>query len=159
LRQRWIQVFVRLAFDDQHAKPKALVVLNDRIVEVRTETFGDLWNRERGQPSAQLAYFRVESVPLVAAAGERFASLSIERLRTRPNAQPSKAISFCEELMGIRVLCERREAQEEREHDTDDADQVRTAARHDYLPGFAGAPLIFYNRELLDSRHKVVIGR
>ena len=36
-------------------------------------------------------------------------------------------------------------AQNKREHNTDVADHVKTAARHDYLPGFAGAPSIFYN--------------
>ena len=34
-------------------------------------------------------------------------------------------------------------AQNKREHNTDVADHVKTAARHDSLPGFAGAPLMF----------------
>ena len=52
---------------------------------------------------------------------------------------------------------ESRGVLKKREQRTDDADQVKTAARHDYLPGFAGAPLIFYNRLQPDSRLKVVI--
>jgi hypothetical protein len=157
LRQRWIQVLVCLPFDNQHAKPKALVVLNDRIVEVRAETFGDLWNWQCGQLSTQLAYFSVQSVSLVAAADERFASLSVERPSARPNTQPRKPICFCEQPMSVGVLRERMETQEDREYNTDVADQVKTAARHDSLPRFAGAPSIFYNSERPLSSHKVVI--
>jgi hypothetical protein len=109
--------------------------------------------------SAEPAHFSIESVSLVAAASKRLAGLRVERLRTRPNAQPSKAICFCEELMRICVLRERRRAEKERDYYTDVADHAKTVARHDSLPGFAGAPLIFYNRALLDSRYKVVIGR
>jgi hypothetical protein len=113
LRQRRVQVLVRLAFDDQNAKPKALDVLDGRIVEVRTETFGDLWNCQCGKLSTQPADFSIESVSLVAAADERFASLSIERLRAGPNPEPREAICFGEELMGIGVLRERRRAQDQ----------------------------------------------
>ena len=48
-------------------------------------------------------------------------------------------------------------AQNNREHSTDVADHVKTAARHGSLPRFAGAPLIFYNRVGPLARHKVVI--
>jgi hypothetical protein len=47
--------------------------------------------------------------------------------------------------------------QNKRENNTDVADHVKTAARHDSLPRFAGAPLIFYNRVGSVSSHKIVI--
>ena len=68
LRQRRVQVLVCLAFDDQHAKPKSLVVLNERILKIIAKAFGDFRNGERGKLTAQSTHFRVESVPLVAAA-------------------------------------------------------------------------------------------
>ena len=68
LRQRWVQVLVRLAFDDQHAKPKPLVALNERILKVIAKAFGDFGNGEGRKLTAQPAHFRVEGVPLVAAA-------------------------------------------------------------------------------------------
>ena len=44
------------------------------------------------------------------------------------------------------VLCDDGRAQQRAaSNNTDDADHVKTAARHDSLPRFAGAPLIFYN--------------
>jgi hypothetical protein len=54
-------------------------------------------------------------------------------------------------------LCEDRAAQKDRECNTNGADQVKTVARHDSLPRFAGAPLIFYNCIRSVARHKVVI--
>ena len=36
-----------LALDDQHAKPKSLVVLNHRFVEICAERLGDLWDWQR----------------------------------------------------------------------------------------------------------------
>jgi hypothetical protein len=57
----------------------------------------------------------------------------------------------------VRLLRNRRRAEEDSDDNGDVADQMKTAARHDSLPGFAGAPLIFYNRMRADSRYKVVI--
>jgi hypothetical protein len=106
-----------------------------------------------------LAHFRVEGVSFVAVRDELISRLRVERLRSSPDAKPREPVSFGEQLMRFGNLRASRGALKKREQRTDDADQVKTAARHDYLPGFAGAPLMFYNRGLLDSRHKVVIGR
>ena len=48
LRQRRVQVLVCLAFDDQHAKPKPLVVLNERILKIIAQAFGDFRNGSVG---------------------------------------------------------------------------------------------------------------
>jgi hypothetical protein len=139
------QVLVRLAFDDQHAKPKSLVVLNDRIIEVSAETFGDFWNRQSWQLSTQSTDFSVESISPVAAARERLASFRVKWLRARPDPEPCQAVCFSEEIVRIFALCERRSAHKKREHNADGADHVKTAARHDSLPRgrSQGALLIF----------------
>src|SRR4051812_28913856 len=87
-------------------EPKPLVVLDQWIVKVIAQAFGDLGNGERGKLTAQAAHFRVESVPLVAACHECFARLSVERLRARPDPEPGQAVCFREELMRIGDLRE-----------------------------------------------------
>ena len=136
LRLRRVQVLVCLAFDDQHAKAEPLVVLNDRIIEVSAETFGDFWNRQSRQLSTQSTDFSVESVPAVAATRERLAGFGVKWFRASPDTEPRQAVCFCEEFMRILALCEGRRAHNKREHNTDGADQVKTVARHDSLPRF-----------------------
>ena len=109
LRQRWVEVLVGLALDDQNSKPKPLVVLDQWIVKVIAQAFGDFGNGERGKLTAQAAHFRVESVPLVAACDECFARLGVERLRASPDAKPSESVGFGDELMRVRGLRDERE--------------------------------------------------
>ena len=143
LGERWIEVLVSLAFDDQHAKPKPLVALNERILKIIAKAFGDFRNGEGRKLTAQPAHLRVEGVPLVTAGDERFTSLGVERLRAGPDAKPSESVGFGDELVWVRGLSDDGRAQQGREQRTDDADQVKTVARHDSLPRFAGAPPIF----------------
>ena len=106
LRQRRVQVLVRLAFDDQHAKPKPLVVLNDRIIEVSAETFGDFWNRQSWQLSTQSTDFSVESISPVAAARRTPRELrrKVVPRESRPGATPSGLLrrGACEDLCLVR---------------------------------------------------------
>ena len=146
-----------LALNDQNSKPKSVVVLNDRIIEICAETFGDFWDWQRWQLSTQLTDFGVQGVAPVAAAYERLASLGVDWLGTCPDPEPGQAVCFREELMRIGDLRECWGAQNKRENNTDVADHVKTAERHDSLPRFAGAPLMFYNRARSLSRPKVVI--
>jgi hypothetical protein len=132
LRQRWVQVLVRLAFDDQHAKPKPVVALNDRIVEVLAQTFGDFGNRQCGQLPPQSTHFSVESVSSVSVLNESFESLSIKWFGSCPNPKPREPICFREELVRICVLAEGREAEENRERNTNVADHVKVP--HDIIP-------------------------
>ena len=157
LRQRWVEVLVSLALDDQHAKPKPLVALNQRVLKVVAQAFRDVWNwrgsevdRAAGSPPRRGRSARHRG-------DKPFAGLGVERLRAGPDAKPSESVGFGDELMRVRGLSDDGRAQQGREQRTDDADQVKTVARHDSLPRFAGAPLMFYNCLGFLARHKVVI--
>jgi hypothetical protein len=104
-----------------------------------------------------LAHFRVEGVSFVAFRDERIARLRVERLRSSPDAKPRQPVGFGEQSMRFGDLRDSGGVLEKREQRTDDADQVKAVARHDSLPRFAGAPLMFYNCIRFLSRHKVVI--
>ena len=93
--------------------------------------------------TAQPAHLRIEGVPLVAAGDERFTSLGVERFRAGPDSKPSESVGFGDEVVWVRCLSDDGRAQQGREQRTDDADQVKTVARHASLPRFAGAPPIF----------------
>jgi hypothetical protein len=58
-----------------------------------------------------------------------------------------EAVGFGEQFMRVGDLRDSGGALKKREQRTDDADQMKTVARHDSLPRFAGAPMMFYNRE------------
>ena len=104
-----------------------------------------------------MAHFRVKGVSFVAVRDERITRLRVERLRSSPHAKPREPVGFGEQLMRFGNLRDSRGVLKKREQRTDDADQVKTVARHDSLPRFAGAPLIFYNRVRSVSRSKNVI--
>lgn len=74
------------------------------------------------------------------------ARLRVKRFRTGPGPEPGQAIRFREHFVRVRFLRDRRRAEENSNDNGDVADQMKTAARHDSLSGFAGAPSIFYNR-------------
>ena len=93
-----------------------------------------------------MADFGVQRISFVAARDECLAGLGVERLCSSPHSEPREAISFGEQFMSVGNLRDSRGVLKKCEQRTDDADQVKTAARHDHLPRFAGAPLIFYNR-------------
>ncbi len=139
LGERWIEILVSLSFDYQHAKPKPLVTLNERILKIIAKAFRDFRNGEGRKLTAQPAHLRVEGIPLVAARDERFTSLGVERLGAGPDAKPSESVGFGDEIVWVRGLSEDGRAQQGREQRTDDADQVKTVARHDSLPRFVRA--------------------
>ena len=66
LGQRRVEVFVGLAFDDQHAEAKPVVGLDERVVEVLAEPLRYFRNGQCRQLAAKPADFRVEGVTLVA---------------------------------------------------------------------------------------------
>jgi hypothetical protein len=157
LGQRWIEVFVGFTLDDQHAQAKPFVATDQRSVEVFAQALRHLRDCQLRQLAPQAVHFSVQGVPLITSSDECFTCLCVQRFCSSPHAKPGEAISFGEQFLRVGDLRDSGGVLKKREQRTDDADQVKTAARHDSLPRFAGAPWIFYNRLPRVSSSKVVI--
>ena len=131
--------------------------MDEGVVEVLAEPLRYFRNGQCRKLTAQAAHFRVESVPLIAACDECFTGFGVERLRAGPGPEPGQAVRFREELMRIGDLRECWGAQNKRENNTDVADHVKTAERHDSLPGSQGRRRSSTTGLPTGASHKVVI--
>ena len=133
LGEKGVQVFVRLALDDETTETKRVVALDDRVFEILRETLRDVRNRQPRKVAAEAIDFGVQRVPTISACREEPLGLGIERGGTRPGLDPRQLVRILEETIGItNLLSERGVTANRRDYHQDDlADRPNGTARHD----------------------------